>query len=281
MEQIHSPPHRSKASFETCFPELSDMPAQSQRNPFPGLRAFESDEEYLFFGREGQSEEILRRLRKNRFLAIVGTSGSGKSSLVRAGLLPYLYGGFMPGRGSHWRAAIFRPGSDPIGNLARALNTPSVLGSPDAIGDEAARSGILLEVTLRHSGLGLIEAVRLAGLPSRENILIIIDQFEELFRFAGIGAEARHEDDANAFVKLLLEAVTQTELPIYVAITMRSEFIGDCARFRDLPEAVTGSPYLIPWMTREQRRMAIEQPVARGPGKNLATAGRTHFERRR
>ena len=98
-------------------------------NPFPGLRHFETSEEYLFFGREGQSEEILRRLGQNRLVAVVGTSGSGKSSLVRAGLLPYLYGGFLANAGSHWRVALFRPGSDPIGNLARSLNSPEVLGA--------------------------------------------------------------------------------------------------------------------------------------------------------
>ena len=90
-------------------------------NPFPGLRPFESTETYLFFGRDGQSEELLRRLRRTRFLAVVGTSGSGKSSLVRAGLLPALQGGLMASAGSDWRIAILRPSNDPIGNLARAL----------------------------------------------------------------------------------------------------------------------------------------------------------------
>jgi len=81
-------------------------------HPFPGLRHFEADEEHLFFGREGQSEEILRRLRQHRFLAVIGSSGSGKSSLIRAGLLPYLYGGFLGNSGAHWRVALFRPGHD-------------------------------------------------------------------------------------------------------------------------------------------------------------------------
>jgi tetratricopeptide (TPR) repeat protein/energy-coupling factor transporter ATP-binding protein EcfA2 len=237
------------------------MADETQRNPFPGLRSFETDEEYLFFGREGLSQEILRRLRENRFLAIIGTSGSGKSSLIRAGLLPYLYGGFMVGRGSHWRTAIFRPGSDPMGNLARTLNAPAVLGPADASEEEAARNAVLLEVTLRHSGLGLIEAVQLAGLSDRDNVLVIIDQFEELFRFADASGGSRPQNDAAAFVRLLLEATRQSAVPIYIVLTMRSEFIGDCARFRDLPEAVTASPYLIPWMTREQRRAAIEEPV--------------------
>src|SRR3979409_995824 len=91
------------------------------RNPFPGLRPFEADEYRLFFGREGQSDELIARLQRAHFLAVVGTSGSGKSSLVRAGLLPALRGGLMAGAGSGWRIATMRPGSDPIGNLALAL----------------------------------------------------------------------------------------------------------------------------------------------------------------
>src|SRR6185369_3464252 len=98
-------------------------------NPFPGLRPFETEESNLFFGRDGQSDELLARLRRTRFLAVVGTSGSGKSSLIRAGLLPALYGGLMGGAGSSWRIAIFRPGSDPIANLAGALGQDGVLGS--------------------------------------------------------------------------------------------------------------------------------------------------------
>src|SRR5262249_53707921 len=69
-------------------------------NPFPGLRPFEFDESHLFFGRNGQSEQLIAKLTGTRFLAVVGTSGSGKSSLVRAGLLPALYSGFMPSAGS-------------------------------------------------------------------------------------------------------------------------------------------------------------------------------------
>src|ERR1700740_549692 len=104
------------------------MPVEPSIDPFPGLRPFEASEGHLFFGREGQSEEILRRLRLHRFLAVVGSSGSGKSSLVRAGLLPYLYGGFLAGAGSHWRVALFRPGSGPIGTLCPRLKTPPGVG---------------------------------------------------------------------------------------------------------------------------------------------------------
>ena len=232
-------------------------------HPFPGLRPFEAEEHELFFGREGQSEEILRRLREHRFVAVVGASGSGKSSLIRAGLLPYLHGGFLGEAGSHWRVAVFRPGGDSIKNLATALNDPAVLGKREG---DPAESTILLEVSLRRSGLGLIEAVRLARLPADEQVLIVVDQFEELFRFADASGRPGQAEDAAAFVKLLLEASRQRELPIYVVITMRSDYIGDCARYRDLPEAVTDGLYLIPRMTREQRRAAIVEPVRVGGG---------------
>jgi tetratricopeptide (TPR) repeat protein/energy-coupling factor transporter ATP-binding protein EcfA2 len=235
-------------------------------HPFPGLRHFEAGEEHLFFGREGQSEEILRRLRQHRFLAVVGASGSGKSSLVRAGLLPYLHGGFLANTGSHWRIAVLRPGSDPIKNLAAVLDDPAVLGRPADSPGEAAQSSMLLEVSLRRSGLGLIEAVRLARLPEPDHLLVVVDQFEELFRFAGAAGMQRQDDDAAAFVRLLLEASRQREVPIYVVLTMRSDFIGDCARFHGLPEAVTTGLYLIPRMTREQRRSAIIEPVRVGGG---------------
>ncbi len=257
------------------------MMAKLSIHPFPGLRPFEANEDELFFGREGQSEEILRRLREHRFLALVGSSGSGKSSLIRAGLLPYLHGGFLGDAGSRWRVAIFRPGGNPIGNLAAALNDPAVLGqrtapflSPhektDSAADERAAEAeqdvMLLEVSLRRSGLGLVDTVRLARLPEHDQVLVVVDQFEELFRFAGATGKSGGEADAAAFVKLLLEASAQRELPIYVVITMRSDFIGDCARYRDLPEAVTGGLYLIPRMTRAQRRAAIIEPVRVGGG---------------
>src|SRR6185436_20851345 len=90
-------------------------------NPFPGLRPFRSSESRLFFGRESQSDELLKRLAGHRFVAVLGDSGSGKSSLVRAGLLPAISSGFMAGAGTRWQIATFRPGNDPIGEMARAL----------------------------------------------------------------------------------------------------------------------------------------------------------------
>lgn len=232
-------------------------------NPFPGLRPFESTEDHLFFGRDGQSDELLRRLRRSRFLAVLGTSGSGKSSLVRAGMLPSLYGGLMTQAGSDWRVALFRPGHDPIGNLAAALTDPQVF---ETGADDTDLQKTITEATLRRSALGLVEATRQARMPANENLLVVVDQFEEIFRFRRMAKKGGPEDEAAAFIKLLLEAKRQTNVPIYIVITMRSDFLGDCAQFRDLPEAINDGQYLIPRMTRDQRREAITGPVAVGGG---------------
>jgi tetratricopeptide (TPR) repeat protein len=232
-------------------------------NPFPGLRPFETEEYNLFFGREGQADELLARLGRTRFLAVVGTSGSGKSSLIRAGLIPALYGGMMGGTGSDWRIAVMRPGHDPIGNLACALSADDVLGSPEMEDDVEAA---IIETTLRRSTLGLVDTVRQARLPGYENVLVVVDQFEELFRFRAMHDQQGTDDDASAFVKLLLEAPQQRDVPIYIVLTMRSDFLGDCSQFQGLPEAINDGQYLIPRMTRDERRSAITGPASVGGG---------------
>jgi peptidoglycan hydrolase CwlO-like protein len=235
------------------------MAGPQSDNPYPGLRAFEPDEAELFFGRERESDELRRRLRTTRFLAVVGSSGSGKSSLVRCGLIPSLHGGFMAGRGSSWRVAITRPGTDPIEGLAETLNRPEVLGN-DAEGARTRRT--VLEVMLRDSSLGLAEAVRQAQLPAGDNLLLLVDQFEELFRFRRTRTARAGGDDAAAYVRLLIEASRQEHLPIFVALTMRSEFIGECLTFDRLPEAINAGQYLIPRMSRDALRAAVAGPAA-------------------
>jgi hypothetical protein len=229
-------------------------------NPFPGLRPFETDEYRLFFGREGQADALIARLQRSHFLAVVGTSGSGKSSLVRAGLLPALRGGMMAGAGSGWRITIMRPGSDPIGNLALALAQKDVLLEAGG-GLPPAEAEAVIEATLRRGALGLADAARQARLNEHEKLLVVVDQFEELFRFRAARPSSSTGDDASAFVKLLLEAAQQSELSIYVVPTMRSDFLGDCAQFQGLPEAINDGQYLIPRMTRDERRFAITGPV--------------------
>ncbi len=144
-----------------------------------------------------------------------------------------------------------------------ALDTPGVLGSP---GELETTNRVLVEATLRRSTRGMIDAVRMAALPAEDNLLVVIDQFEELFRFRRSNGIPNCRDEAAFFVKLVLEAAQQRDTPIHAVLTMRSDFIGDCMEFPGLPEAVSAGLFLVPRLSRDELRLAIRGPVdvARG-----------------
>jgi len=228
-------------------------------NPFPGLRPFEPHESALFFGRDEQCDALLTRLARGRLVAVVGLSGSGKTSLVRAGLLPALDRGYLPSAGSSWHIAIFRPGSDPVANLTRALvarRRPGG-GAREEPADE-------IRQVLEGSSLGLVSAARRLLPDSADSLLVVADQFEEIFRFGRIGRAGTAQERAAACVDLLVNATQQDDVSVYVVLTMRSDYLGDCAHFTGLPEALNDSQFLVPRMTRAQLRAAIECPVTVG-----------------
>src|SRR4030095_2779156 len=188
------------------------------KNPFPGLRPFREDEEYLFFGRENQVDAMVDKLAATHFLAVVGTSGSGKSSLVNCGLRPALHGGLMASAGTSWRMAQFRPGNDPMRAMARALAENGVLFRDYQAGGLTLAE--IIDTTLRMSKLGLIDIYEQAQLGEDVNLLVVVDQFEELFRYRQVGAGHQENvygssEEAAAFVNLLLEVKAQTTHPIY------------------------------------------------------------------
>ena len=252
---------QASASRSSSSRIVIDIAPTADVNPFPGLRPFEPDEDYLFFGRERQTDDLLKKLRTTRFLSILGRSGSGKSSLVRSGLIPSLHGGAMTRAGSRWRVVIMRPGEDPLGNLAAAFSTS------EAFGGRAAEGGLtraFFETTLHASRLGLLQCIRESDVSAADNVLILVDQFEEIFRYKH-SRRTSSAGEAAAFVKLLL-AARESDMPVYVAMTMRSDFIGDCMEFDTLPEVVNEGIYLVPRMTREELRSAVTGPVIVGGG---------------
>jgi WD40 repeat protein len=258
-------------------------------SPFPGLRPFKSDEDAIFFGRHEQVSNMLHRLETCRLLTVVGASGCGKSSLVRAGLLPALQEGLLFGTGSDWTIITLKPDSVPYTELAKALS--DALPGPRSSDTDDWRSYI--QAMLLSGENGLIRVINEARLPQGSNVLVLVDQFEELFRFRSAAcaqgqdnAEKRHamyeeRNTANAFVNLLIETVRRqsgseevsgwrnggmtSELvskhPIFVVLTMRSEFLGHCDAFLGLPEAVSHSQFLTPRMTRDQLKDAIVCPL--------------------
>ena len=235
-------------------------------HPFPGLRSFEFQDREYFFGREEHIKTLHQKLLSNHFVAVIGSSGSGKSSLVKAGLLGRLSSGVASaeGGGSNWKTILMRPLGRPLSRLACAL-VAATSSQTAAFDEERQRATTDLAIDralarLSRSSRGLIELLQELSAEHESVLLLIVDQFEELFRYAPIASDTDFDERA-LFVKHLLRAAGCPELQIHVLITMRSEFIGDCAQFRDLPEAISNSQFLTPRLTRDERKQAILGPL--------------------
>lgn len=215
-------------------------------NPFPGLRPFTPDESDLFFGRKGESEEVLSKLLRNRFVTVMGASGTGKSSLIYCGVLPGIRKLDEKISNSKWRIISFRPGNDPFGNLEKSLSE-----------NIAHNKGTAL--VSRDNPEGITGMIRNVCHGKNENVLLVIDQFEELFRYGSL--ISRDSSDPEIFVDSLVSAIRQRSVNIFTIITMRSDFIGECAHYQGLTQLINESNYLVPHMGRENYREAITGPV--------------------
>ena len=200
------------------------MSGAGGRLPYPGLRSFAREEADLFFGREGCVDDMVDRLAYSRFLAVLGASGSGKSSLVKIGLLDALEIGLLTRAGSRWIVADFRPGDRPIHNLAEGLLRASAPNLADQQDGEDAR---FLRAFLMRGPRSVVEWCEAGNLPERTNLLLLVDQFEELLVYNTYA----EREEAEAFVALLVESAKAplSEARIYVAITMRTEYLGTAA----------------------------------------------------
>jgi hypothetical protein len=214
-------------------------------NPFPGLRPYEEEDASWFFGRGSEINDLLKRLRRVRFLAVVGPSGCGKSSLIKAGLLPAVRDGYLD---AEWQVAAFRPGEQPLNNLASAL-TVATPGDP-------RKTRKLLDT----GPLGLVEAIKGQQLHQGTNTLILVDQFEELFQFVQRRGDAAQEE-AKSFLKPLLTAAACDLESIYIVITMRLEYLNECTTYIGLAEAINEGIYLVPQMRRRQFQQTILAPI--------------------
>lgn len=236
-------------------------------NPYPGLRPFRRDEAHLFFGRDEQTDHLLDKLAETRFIAVTGLSGSGKSSLVQAGLLPNLEFGYLVEAGTDWSILTMRPGIAPIQNLAQAVLEANLTpGCPPKEREgslpfsKEGKRGIDA-LTQRLSSGGHLEFTRLLqeslSPGQRRSFLLVVDQFEELFRYEKLS----RLEECKFFVELLLTSAKQQDVSVYVILTIRSDWLGQCARFHGLPEAINAGQFLVPRLTQEQMRLAITAPA--------------------
>lgn len=217
---------------------------QAISNPFPGLRPFTTDESGLFFGREGQVEDVLMTLRKNRFVAVIGSSGSGKSSLIYCGIIPGII------QSGKWKMIQIRPGSTPLKNLYEGFQLAGSFVNGGMTEPSLTEPGTLLR--------SLAENYSKHGMQQ----LLVIDQFEELFRYRDSDSGKNGNDERERYVDFIVNAASQEDFPLLIIITMRSDFIGECSRFQNFTSLINRSNYLIPRMTRENFKKVIEGPLA-------------------
>ncbi len=237
-------PDPTLADFDfSLAPELPDEPC-----PYRGLDAFREANSAFFFGREQLVEELLARLQNDRLLALVGSSGSGKSSVVFGGLLPRL----KQGPGAHWRYLVMVPGEQPLANLARLM--PSLL-SPAQAGTSApaTRSKIVFaEDGFRRDPLYL---AGLANETGDEPVVLVVDQFEEVFTLCG------DDQVRRTFADQLIGLAQTPILPHRIILTMRSDFVDSVARLPALKPLFDQAQVDVRAMGIEELRAAIEKPA--------------------
>ena len=241
-------PQARLADFDPSLaPKLPDEPC-----PYRGLAAFGEEDREFFFGREGLLNAMVERLREGeRLLAVVGSSGSGKSSVVLAGLLPRLKRGALPGS-EGWRYATIVPGSQPLASLARALQPTGEAAARLDVG-QAARLLFAAEGFARDPGHLAALLDETAAAP----LVLGVDQFEELFTLCT-------DDDARAaFVGQLLGLVTAAGSQHRVILTMRTDFVDNVARLPELFPLFRDARVDVEALDINELRSAIEGPAAR------------------
>ena len=226
-------------------------------SPFRSLQVFEPEDSWLFFGRDSDSNELLSRLGQAPVLAVLGNSGCGKSSLIRAGLIPALHRGRFRSNGGlvdSWKVAVFRPAGAPFDELTKSLLRD--LGAELSIKERGEFVEYCRE-KLPQGGDALRNAVDITRPPKGAHILLIADQFEEIFTLTA-NAEDRHR-----YISALLRAVQlESDVPVHLVLSMRADFYSRCLDHTELSLCLEANLYNVPRMTSAQLRAAIEQRLA-------------------
>jgi len=225
-------------------------------NPYPGLRAFEDHEARIFFGRDRHINEILERLATSHFVPVLGPSGCGKSSLIKAGVIPALRAGRFYNAGTRWRIAKMQPGTSPIWNLAEALYKSTLQDDEDEYDPSIIQK---ISSLLIADPDGLEEFQKQYDFAEDENILLLVDQFEEVF---SIENESQM-DVARTFIEIILSIYQSKFTRVHCIMTMRTDHLGDCTRFIGFAEAINETIYITPKLTEQELHEVIELPAIR------------------
>jgi WD40 repeat protein/energy-coupling factor transporter ATP-binding protein EcfA2 len=231
---------------------------KSTINPFVGLKSFEDCDSHLFFGRDNQIKNVITNLKNTGFTTIIGSSGSGKSSLIKSGIIPAIERGALKGEGNGWKIGLLNPGSDPIGNLSACLSSGGFINNSRDAKNSNLKKNILN--ILKTSKDGISAVFKDSRNENPQNVLLIIDQFEEIFTFANNeNGHPTRKEDSSLFINLLLNTISEKR--IYIALSMRSDYLENCTHFSGLPEALNKGHYLIPRTTRDELKQIITKPI--------------------
>lgn len=226
----------------------------------PGLTSFKASHQNLFYGRQRQVDDLLSIMQSSRFIALVGQAGSGKSSLIRAGLVPALQRGFDGIVGKKWTIAYCRTGVTPLENLAAALAEKNVLVGNEK-GSLELQQEIIREMRRDHSGL--LRSVAKRETLQQKNLLIILDQFEDIFQFEEVSKVRTNQwnQDISLLFHNLARAIGSTKAPIYLMIGLRSSFLPKMYNLRGIQDYLSTGLYAIPLLRQEDLKQIIQQSL--------------------
>ncbi|MCY7277780.1 MAG: caspase family protein [Phormidesmis sp. CAN_BIN44] len=218
--------------------------------PYKGLEYFDFNEEdpKYFYGRDPLISELLEKVRTSNFVAVLGASGSGKSSVVRAGLLHQLKLGERVAGSSQWSNYIFRPGDQPLQNLAEAFVPRSLSEIDFAVQLKKAQD----LVNAGAMGLG-----QLITASKASRVVLVVDQFEECF--------APNQDSVKLqpFFECLLEAIARPDNKLCLVLTLRADFFGKCLEYADLANHIKANLIAVEPMKQGELAQAITEPAKR------------------
>lgn len=258
MEMAHDLRQALAGKFE--MDSTLEIPLAMTKNPYKGLRPFEESDAGDFYGREALVGEILARFAQqspmSRLLAVVGPSGSGKSSLVKAGVLPALRQGTLS-HSEQWYVASMTPGGTPLQRLEAALLSIAT----------AAPSNITND--LRTDPRGLVKVVNRLVDQDNGQVVLFIDQFEEIFTLVV------DETERNQFIDLLIQATVDPASRLRVILTLRADFYDKPLHYEEFGRIIQSQTHVVLPLSRSELERTIVMPAERAGAKvesNLVTS---------
>ena len=220
-----------------------------------GLRPYRKEEADIFYGREKEVEGLLQILQKDKLVTVIGAPGTGKSSLINAGLIPRLEEGFLAQAGKQWSVCKFRPGISPIENMAYSLTSK---GGLTLDGKSNTEDFSDYHQTLKDLGsLGLVQIYTKSEVNKKKNLLIVIDQLEDLFKFNRYFDHEKSEQD-DLLINILARTTKIKETAIYFAIVIQSDYVSYLSQYAKLQEIISKSQYAVPNFSKAGIKEIIE-----------------------